>query len=120
MGARPYKERVEEVQRKRDKAAKRVAQYDEQLKDMEKKEKEERRKQRTHSLIVCGAEIAALFDKVLNQDEIYAVVNFLREQLNLGNFDLEKTDTVSMKMNQEVTEKREDEFGDPFGGFFDF
>ena len=71
-------------------------------------------------MIVCGAEIAALFDRVLNQDEIYAVVNFLREQHNLGNFSLEKTDAASMKIIQETTEKREDEFGDPFGGFFDF
>ena len=120
MGARPYEERVAEVQQKRAKVAKRLAQYDEQLKDMEKKEKEEQRKRRTHSLIVCGAEIAALFERVLGQDEIYMVVNFLREQRDLGNFTLEKTEVVMEETEQETTEKRPDEFGDLFGGFFGF
>ena len=120
MGARPYEERVAEIQRKRAKTAKRLAQYDEQLKDMEKKEKEEQRKRRTHSLIVCGAEIAALFDRVLDQDEIYTVVKFLREQHEIGNFTLEKTETVAVETEQEVPEKAKDDFGDLFGGFFDF
>lgn len=120
MGARPYEERVAEIQRKRSKAAKRVTQYDEQLKDMEKKEKEEQRKRRTHALIVCGAEIAALFDKVLDQDEIYTVVNFLRAQRELGNFTLEKTEIAVVETIEEEPEKTKDDFGDLFGGFFDF
>ncbi len=120
MGVRPYEERVAEVQRKRAKTAKRLAQYDEQLKDMEKKEKEEQRKRRTHSLIVCGAEIAALFDRVSDQDEIYTVVNFLREQRELGNFTLEKTEEAAVETAQEEPEKANDGFGDLFGGFFDF
>lgn len=120
MGARPYEERVAEVQRKRAKTAKRLAQYDEQLKDMAKKEKEDQRKRRTHALIVCGAEIAALFDHTLDQDEIYTVVNFLREQQELGNFTLEKTETAAEETAQEIPEKTNDDFGDLFGGFFDF
>ena len=120
MGARPYEERVAEVQRKRAKTAKRLAQYDEQLKDMEKKEKEEQRKRRTHSLIVCGAEIAALFDRALDQDEIYAVVNFLREQRDLGNFTFEKTESAAVEVIEETPEKTNDGFGDLFGGLFDF
>lgn len=120
MGARPYEERVADVKAKRDKALRKVAQCNEQLKDMEKKEKEEQRKRRTHSLIVCGAEIAALFDRVLDQDEIYAVVNFLREQRDLGNFTFEKTESAAKEMAQETTEKTKDDLGDLFGGFFDF
>lgn len=120
MGARPYEERVAEVVAKRDKAQRRVDQCNEQLKDMEKKEKEEQRKRRTHSLIVCGAEIAALFNRVLDQDEIYAVVNFLREQRELGNFTLEKTDVAAVDVTEEKPEKMNDSFGDLFGGFFDF
>ena len=120
MGARSYKERVAEVVAKRDKAQRRVDQCNEQLKDMEKKEKEEQRKRRTHSLIVCGAEIAALFDRVLYQDEIYTVVNFLREQRELGNFTLEKTEEAAVETAQEEPEKANDGFGDLFGGLFDF
>ena len=120
MGARPYEERIAEVVAKRDKAQRRVDQCNEQLKDMEKKEKEEQRKRRTHSLIVCGAEIAALFDKVLDQDEIYTVVNFLREQRELGNFTLEKTEIAAVETIEEEPEKTKDDFRDLFGGFFDF
>ena len=120
MGARPYEERVAEVVAKRDKAQRRVDQCNEQLKDMEKKEKEEQRKRRTHSLIVCGAEIAALFDRVLDQDEIYTVVNFLREQQDLGNFTFDKTESAAVEVIEEKPEKTNDGFGDLFGGFFDF
>lgn len=120
MGARPYEERVADVVAKRDKALKKVAQCNEQLKDMEKKEKEEQRKRRTHSLIVCGAEMAALFDKVLDQDEIHTVVNFLREQRDLGFFTLEKTETATTKTDLDEPEKRSDDFGDLYGGLFDF
>ena len=120
MGARSHNERVADLQVKRDKAKKKVAQYDEQIKRLEKQAAEESRKRRTHALIVCGAEIAALFDKVLDQDEIYTVVNFLREQRELGNFTLEKTETAAVETIEEEPEKTKDDFGDLFGGFFDF
>ena len=120
MGARSHDERVAELQAKRDKARKKVAQYDEQIKRLEKQAAEESRKRRTHALIVCGAEIAALFDKVLDQDEIYTVVNFLREQRDLGFFTLEKKETAAVETEQEMPEKTDDGFGDLFGGFFDF
>ena len=90
MGVRPWEERVAEVKAKREKAQKRIDQYDEQIKRMEKQASEEARKQRTHALIVCGAELASLFGKVLDTDEVYAVVNFLREQRDLGTFSLEQ------------------------------
>jgi hypothetical protein len=120
MDARSHDERVADLQARRDKARKRAAQYDEQIKRLERKAAEEERKQRTHSLIVCGAEIAALFDKVLDQDEIYTVVNFLREQRDLGFFTLEKAEMAAKETDREEAEKRSDDFGDLFGGFFDF
>ena len=54
MAVRPLTERVEEVKQKRDKAQKRLAQYDEQIKRMEKQAIEEERKARTHKLIVSS------------------------------------------------------------------
>jgi Fe-S cluster assembly scaffold protein SufB len=120
VGARPLEDRVAEVKAKREKTRKKLDQYDEQIKRLEKKDAEEKRKQRTHSLIVCGAEIAALFEKVLDQDEIHSVVNFLREQRDLGNFTFEKTEVVAVETTQEISKKTNDDFGDLFRGFFDF
>ena len=117
---RSHDERLAELHARRDKARKKAAQYDEQIKRLEKQAAEEARKRRTHSLIVCGAEMAALFEKVLDQDEIYTVVNFLREQQELGNFTLEKTEDVTEEPIQETEEETKDDLKELFGGFFDF
>ena len=70
-------------------------------------------------LIVCGAEIAALYGKVLCEDEIHAVVNFLREQQNAGTFTLgtkeESTTTESQEQILETKRTDEDIFGEMFG-----
>lgn len=120
MATRPHAERLAELQARREKAKQKAAQYDEQIKRLEKLAAEEERKRRTHALIVCGAEMAALFEKVLDQEEIYTVVNFLREQQELGNFTLEKTKTENVETIMEEAEKTNDGTGDVFGGFFDF
>lgn len=103
MGARPWEERVAEVKAKREKTRKKLDQYDEQIKRMEKQASDEARKKRTHALIVCGAELAALFGKVLDQDEVYAVVNFLREQRDLGTFTLGQKETQKEEATREQT-----------------
>ena len=119
MGVRPITERVAEVKEKRQRMKKRLAQYDEEIKRLEKQEAEEARKHRTHMLIVCGAEIAALYGKVLSEGEIHAVVNFLREQQNAGTFTLgtkeESTTTESQEQILETKRTDEDIFGEMFG-----
>lgn len=105
MGVRPWEERVAEVKAKREKAQKKIDQYDEQIKRMEKLASEEARKQRTHALIVCGAELAALFGKVLDTDEIYAVVNFLRVHRDLGTFALGQKETQNEEATREQTQE---------------
>ena len=120
MGVRPYEERVAEVKAKRDKDQKRVKQYDEQLKRMEEQDAEDKRKKRTHALVVCGAELAALFGKVLDKDEILTVVNFLREQQNAGIFTLEKQKPKVTEEPREPEEKTESSKSNLYGGFFDF
>lgn len=120
MGARPITERVAAVKEKREKAKKKVEQYDEQIKRLEKLDAEEKRKQRTHALVVCGAELAALFGKVLDENEVLVVVNFLREQQNAGNFTLEKQITEVMEEPRVPSEKTQSNEEEPFGGFFNF
>lgn len=121
MGARTYKQRIEETKAKRTRAMKRVGQYDEEIKQLEKKDAEEERKYRTHMLIVCGAELAALFQRsYLGKDEIHTVVNFLREQQNAENFTLEKQKTEVTEEPREPSENTESNGEEPFGGFFNF
>lgn len=119
MGARPITERVAEVKKKREKTKKKLEQYDEQIKRLEKQDADEKRRQRTHALVVCGAELAALFGKVLDENEVLAVVNFLREQQNAGTFTLgtkeESTATKSQEQILETKRTDEDIFGEMFG-----
>lgn len=112
--------RVADVKAKRERAKKRLEQYNEEIKRLEKQEAEEARKYRTHMLIVCGAELAALYEKnLLEKDEIHAVVNFLREQQAAGVFTLRNTEEVTAEEPQEPTEEmngcNEDIFGELFG-----
>ena len=120
MGARPITERVAEVKAKREKTKKKLDQYDEQIKRLEKQDADEKRRQRTHALVVCGAELAALFGKVLDKDEILTVVNFLREQQSAGIFTLEKQKPKVTEEPREPEEKTERNESNLFGGFFDF
>ena len=112
--------RVADVKAKRERTKKRLEQYNEEIKRLEKQEAEEARKYRTHMLIVCGAELAALYEKnLLEKDEIHAVVNFLREQQAAGVFTLRNTEEVTAEEPQEPTEEmngsNEDIFGELFG-----
>ena len=120
MAVRSHDERVAELQEKREKTKKKLEQYDEQIKRLEKIAAEEARKKRTHALIVCGAEIAALFDNVLDQDEIYTVVNFLREQRELGTFSLVKREITEMEETGKEIEKPRTDGTVLYGGMFDF
>lgn len=103
MSSKSLVDRVAEIREKREKIRKKLEQYDNQVKRLEKQAAEEERKQRTHNLIVCGAELAALFGRVLQKDEVLTVVNFLREQQQLGNFTLEKPQGSVLDGSQNIT-----------------
>ena len=120
MGVRPITERVAEVKEKRQRMKKRLEQYDEEIKRLEKQEAEEARKRRTHLLIVCGAELAALYGKPLNEDEIHAVVNFLREQKIAGIFTVGTKEESAAAENQEQILETERTDADIFGELFGF
>lgn len=117
---KPISQRVADMKEKREKTKKLLEQYNEKIKRLEKQEAEEARKYRTHMLIVCGAELASLYEKnLLEKDEIHAVVNFLREQQSAGIFTLRNTEEVTEEEPQEPTEEmngsNEDIFGELFG-----
>lgn len=115
----PVSKRVADMKAKRERAKKRLEQYNEKIKRLEKQEAEEARKRRTHLLIVCGAEIAALYGNPLEETEIHTLVNFLREQQNAGIFTLRKTEESAEEEPQEpiaeTNGKDEDIFGELFG-----
>lgn len=120
MSTRPLTERVAKIKERRERTKKKLEQYDEQVKRLEKQAAEEERKQRTHNLIVCGAELASLFGKVLNRDEALSVVNFLREQLQLGTFMLpiSKNEESEPVLESEQATKQEND--DWCNGMFNF
>lgn len=120
MEKRSFAERIEELEQKKEKAQKKATQYDGQLKRLRKQEVDEQRKQRTHKLIVCGAELAALYDRVLELDEVLAVVNFLREQQRLGIFSLENGNLEEEQQRQENEKTRDLDDGSIFNGMFNF
>ena len=56
MGTRPLADRIAEKRAQKERYDKKAEKCDEELKALLKKEAEETRKQRTHKLIVAGAE----------------------------------------------------------------
>ena len=120
MEKRSFAERIEELEQRKANTQKKAAQYDEQLKRLRKLDAEEKRKQRTHKLIVCGAELAALYNKVLELDEVLAVVNFLREQQRLGIFSLENGNLEEEQPRQEGEKTMVLDDGAIFNGMFNF
>ena len=118
MSVRPITERVAEAKEKRQRMKKRLEQYDEEIKRLQKQEAEEARKRRTHLLIVCGAELAALYGKVLCEDEIHTVINFLRAQKEDGLFTLGTSENTATEDYQEQTLETKETHDDIFGDFF--
>ena len=122
MGERSLESRVQEKQEQLERTLKKAEQYREQLKQLKAKAKTEERKQRTHKLIVAGAELAALFDgHVLEVEEVYQVVNFLREQMKSGGFELVKKENIvqeETKIEQEEKQTIEEVWG--FEDMFNF
>ena len=120
MGARPLKERIAEKRAQKERYDKKAEKCDEELKALLKKEAEETRKQRTHKLIVAGAELAALYGRTLEKDEILTIVDFLRQQKNAGVFTLEKTEKAFTESIGEPEAKTKESNGDLFGDLFNF
>ena len=120
MGTRPLADRIAEKRAQKERYDKKAEKCDEELKALLKKEAEETRKQRTHKLIVAGAELAALYGRTLEKDEVLALVDFLRQQKNAGIFTLEKTEKAVTESIRESEAKAKESNGDLFGDLFNF
>ncbi len=98
-------ERVEEKERQLEKTIKKMEQLKEQVKQLKIRKQESDRKERTHNLIVCGAEIAAIYGgHVLNLDEVHVLVNHLREEKENGVFDIVIDDCENLSSADEMQE----------------
>ena len=120
MGTRPLADRIAEKRAQKERYDKKAEKCDEELKALLKKEAEETRKQRTHKLIVAGAELAALYGRTLEKDEVLRIVDFLRQQRNAGIFTLEKTEKTVTESIREPEAKTKTENRDLFEDLFNF
>ena len=109
---RTYDERLREKQEQLERTMKKLSQQREQLKQLKVKQQSEERKKRTHKLIVAGAELAAMYGHVLDKDEVYELIGFLKEQKAQGVFDLtvkeEQAKEDVVKEQEENTEHKDD------------
>ena len=100
---RSIEERVAEKEAQLEKVLKKADQYKAQIKQLEARKSEEERKKRTHKLIVCGAEIASIFGKPLEEDEVKQLSVFLKNQVETGAFLLSEDNK-----NETVTEAQQE------------
>lgn len=82
-------ERIADRQRLRDKALEKAQQCSEQIKRLEKQKHEKERKERTHALILCGAYIAQVFQRILTEEEMKRVSDFLKKKIETGEFGMD-------------------------------
>ena len=118
---RTYDERLREKQEQLERTLNRLNQQREQLKELKAKQQSEERRERTHKLITAGAQLSAMYGHTLEEDEIYALIGFLKEQQAKGVFDL----TVNQEPMKEDVVKEQEETVEPkddfmFGGMFEF
>ncbi len=92
---RSLDERLLEKETQLKKLLEKADQYKAQLKQLQIRKAEENRKIRTHKLIVCGAEIASVFGRPLEEDEVKSLAEFLREQ---------KDDGILAFLNKDITQ----------------
>ena len=112
--------RVQEKQEQLERALKKAEKYKEQLKTLKARAKTEERKVRTHKLIMAGVQLSALFEHTLELEEIYQVVNYLREQMKLGKFELVKKENIVQEEPKIEQEEKTVEEVWGFDGMFDF
>ena len=118
---RTLEARVQEKEKQIKRALEKAEQYKNQLKQLQNRKADEERKQRTHKLIVAGAELAALYERVLEVDEVHELIHFLRQQKETGRFDVVKRENPIKEEKAEAQEEtKEQENNFDFGGLFNF
>lgn len=79
-------ERVAEKQKQLDEMLKKVKQHEAQLKQLEARQKEEKRKKRTHKLCEMGGAILSVLDCDADDVDIDKLIFYLKEQEARGNY----------------------------------
>lgn len=121
MSKRSIEDRVQEQEQRLELIMKKLQQEKERLKQLRAKSEDEARKHRNHMLIVCGAEIASLYDfSFLEEDEICKVVKFLKESRNKGVFAIEKHQDEIEEKGEVIEETQEEIDESVFGTDFLF
>lgn len=116
MCARPLKDRVAEKEAQLQKTIDKAERCKAQLKRLKSRQENEERKARTHKLIVCGAELAALFGHVLSREEVSALVDFLRIQRDRGILTI--SDSGVAVSQEQRNRNKDDNLDDMFNSFF--
>ncbi len=86
MATKSFEERLAEISEQEKKALKKANQYKERRLALEKKQKEEERKKRTHRLIEIGGAVESVLGRALEEDEIQKLIGFLKREDKNGNY----------------------------------
>ncbi len=105
---RSLDERLLEKETQLKKLLEKADQYKAQLKQLQNRKADEDRKVRTHKLIVCGAKIASVFGRPLEEDESKRLAAFLREQKTNGTFVLRSNEEIQPTPQNAGYESAED------------
>ena len=116
---RTLDERIQEKDIMMQQLLDRAKQYEAQIKQLEKRKKEEERKARTHRLIVIGGVVASVLGRDFVDGDDVRLMNFLKQQERNGNYfskamnkgapDTAKKETVSDTKSSDVLSEQTDE-----------
>ena len=116
---RTLDERIQEKDSMMQQLLDRAKQYEAQIKQLEKRKKEEERKARTHRLIVIGGVVASVLGRDFVDGDDVRLMNFLKQQERNGNYfskamnkgapDTAKKETVSDTKSSDVLSEQTDE-----------
>lgn len=119
---RTLDERIQEKDNMMQQLLDRAKQYEAQIKQLEKRKKEEERKARTHRLIVIGGVVSSVLDRDFVDGDDMRLMNFLKQQERNGNYfskamnkgapDTAKEETESATESDDVTNGQTDDDGE--------
>ena len=119
---RTLDERIQEKDNIMQQLLDRAKQYEAQIKQLEKRKKEEERKARTHRLIVIGGVVSSVLDRDFVDGDDMRLMNFLKQQERNGNYfskamnkgapDTAKKEPVSNTGSNDVQNGENDDVGE--------
>lgn len=98
-------ERISELEQKRLESLGQSKKYDARIKELEKRDKAEKVKARTHRLCVIGGAVESVLGRAIEPDEVHKLTAFLEKQEQNGSYfsrAMEKRDEVEVYGSAEV------------------